>query len=324
MSLTAAIIWLTVSLTLILVGADKLTEGASAIARRLGVSDLTIGLTAVAFGTSAPELVISVTAAADGNPGMALGNVAGSNTLNILLIIGLTALIRPIAIDRGVMKAELPMLVLSSLVLLTAGYSDVLDGRMPAMLTRVDGIIMLMFFGLFMAHTFASARRTEHDDTMTTTAQTVNCPTAKAAIMAIAGLAALLWGGGKFVDSASALARYMGISDAVIALTVVAVGTSLPELATSAVAAVKGRAGMAVGNVIGSNIFNILLVAGSAAVVSPLPFAGITHADLWVMTGAAVLFFVFAKLFGTRCITRPEGLVMLLSYAAYTVWLLAA
>ena len=326
MSLIASIIWLIVSLALILIGANALTDGSSAIAKRMGISDLIIGLTVVAFGTSTPELVISIVAAADGNPSIAVGNIVGSNILNILLIIGLTALVRPIFIKKSIMTNEIPMLILSSVILLVLGYSAALDGIATPTVTRVNGIFLLIFFLLFMRYTFANAKSApqsgEKDPAEADGQRLGKFSTLKSVAFVIGGLAALIWGGDKFVDSASTLARHIGMSEATIGLTIVAIGTSLPELATSIVAAVKGQSALAVGNVIGSNIFNVLLILGTASVVAPLPFAGVSLVDLWTLVGASVLFLVFGWFFRTRCITRAEGAVMLACYLAYTAWLL--
>lgn len=322
------IVWLVAGLAAILVGADMLTDGSSAIAKRMGVSDLIIGLTVVAFGTSTPELVISVMSAVNGNDSLAVGNIVGSNILNILLILGITALIRPIIIKKSVMTNEIPMVVLSSLIMLVFGYSATLDGGPEDIITRVDGIMLLIFFILFMRYTFASARRkpagSEKDPASADGEHLKKVSTLKATVFIVIGLAGLIWGGDRFVDGASSLARHMGVSEALIGLTIVAIGTSLPELATSIIAAVKNQPGLAVGNVIGSNIFNILFVLGTAATVAPLPFRGVTRVDLWTLMGASIMFLVFARAFRHRCITRPEGVVMLVAYIAYMAWLVIA
>ncbi len=325
MGITASIIWLIAGLALILVGANALTDGASAIARRMGISDLIIGLTVVAFGTSTPELVISIVAAVEGNAAIAVGNVVGSNILNILLIIGLTALVRPIIIKKSVMTQEIPILILSSVIMLILGYSATLDGISPASVTRVDGLLLLIFFLLFMRYTFASARNSAPAvDADKETASAGHRPRlAKSILYVVAGLAALIFGGEKFVDGASSLARHMGICEATIGLTIVAIGTSLPELATSIVAAVKKQPGLAVGNVIGSNIFNILLILGTAATISPLPFEGVGLVDLWTLVGASFMFLWFGWAFRQRTITRPEGAVMLVCYLAYMGYLIS-
>lgn len=315
------LLWLVTGLTLILVGANILTDGASAVAGRMGVSDLVIGLTVVAFGTSTPELVISVVSAIDGNTSIAIGNIVGSNILNILLIIGATALIRPIVVKKTVMTNEIPMVVLSSLVLLVFGYSGRLDGG-ENVITRVDGIMLLVFFVLFMRYTFASARNMATDTESKDDAKSA-MPVWRAVVYIVLGLAGLIWGGDRFVDAASSISRSLGVSEAIIGLTIVAIGTSLPELATSVVAAVKGKPGLAIGNVIGSNIFNILLILGTAAAIAPLPFAGITHADLWVMVASSVAFLLVARIYGHQVINRVEGCMLLLGYAGYMFWLLS-
>ncbi len=318
------IFWLVLGLVLILSGANFLTDGASAIAKKFGISDLVIGLTVVAFGTSTPELVISIVASAQGSAPLAVGNVVGSNIFNILAIIGITAIVRPIMVKNSVMTTEIPMVILSSIILLVLGYTLTLDGT-PNLVSRVEGILLLIFFILFMRYTFATARHKNPDiaDPAESTSANLSLPVWRSAVYVFGGLAALIWGGDKFVDGATGIARTLGVSDAVIGLTIVAVGTSLPELATSVVAAVKNEPGLAIGNVIGSNIFNVLLVLGTAAVVRPLPFDGISHTDLWVLLGASVIFFLFGWRFKRRCITRAEGAVMTACYVAYSAWLVA-
>lgn len=322
------IVWLILGLVLILYGANLLTDGASAVAKRLGVSDLIIGLTVVALGTSTPELVISVMAAIDGNAPLAVGNVVGSNIFNILMILGVTAVIMPIKIKKSVMSNEIPMVVLSSLILLVMGYSATLDSVPTSIITRTEGIFLLVFFILFMRYMFASARRQKpsevHDPQEADGTRLRQMSGLKSVIFIVAGLGGLIWGGDKFVDGATGIARLMGVSDAVIGLTIVAIGTSLPELATSVVAAIKKENGLAIGNVIGSNIFNVLLILGTAATISPLPFGGVTHLDLWVLTGASVLFWVCGWFFQHRIINRAEGLLMLACYGAYMFYLVSA
>lgn len=318
------IVWLIVGLVLILVGANALTDGASSIARRMGISDLVVGLTVVAFGTSAPELAISVISASAGNASLAIGNVVGSNIFNILVIIGITALVRPIVIEKSVMSLEIPMVILSSIILLVLGNSGVLDGSGINQVSRVSGIFLLIFFILFMRYTFASAKQPGLDAVEeNTNEKSAEMPVWKSVLYVIAGLAALVWGGDKFVDGASGIASGLGVSDAVIGLTIVAAGTSLPELATSIVAAVKGKPGLAVGNVIGSNIFNVLMVLGLSGVITPLPFGSIGNLDLLTLVGASVLFYIFGWFFKTRTITRVEGFVLTAAYVAYVAVLLS-
>lgn len=307
---------LIIGLVLILGGANYLTDGAAAIARKFGLSDLIVGLTIVAFGTSAPELTISVMSAVDGNTGMAIGNVVGSNIFNTLLIIGAVALARPIHIGKGIMINEIPLVILASVAILAMGCSPWLDGTAPE-ISRVNGILLLLFFVIFMRYIFSQALESKQDRSGQPAGAKPQPRMWLSAIMVVGGLAALIYGGDLFVDKASAIARSWGVSDAIIGLTIVAAGTSLPELATSLVAAVKGNSGIAVGNVIGSNIFNIFLVLGCAAAVRSLPFGGISMLDLGMLTGSALLFWFFGWFFKTRTITRTEGAIMALCYILY-------
>lgn len=316
------ILWLLLGLGLILVGANALTDGSSAIAKRWGVSDLIIGLTVVAFGTSAPELVISLVSALQGSSELAVGNVVGSNIFNVFAIVGITALARPIKIERSIMTTEIPLVVLSSLVLLVMGNAPFLDGSSERMVTRVDGLILLLFFTIFMKHTFASAKNPSAEDA-NETGQVKGMRPLKAWIWIIAGLAGLVFGGNLFVNGASGIAKGLGVSEAVIGLTIVAAGTSLPELATSVTAALKGKTGIAVGNVIGSNLFNIFMVLGTTATIRPLGFGSIGNFDLLTLTAACVLFWIFGWFFKERTITRVEGGILAACYVAYTVVLVA-
>ena len=317
-----SVILLLAGLGLILVGANMLTDGASAVAKRWGVSDLVIGLTVVAFGTSAPELVISIMSAINGSAGLAIGNVVGSNIFNVFVIIGVTAMVAPIAVDRNLMTKDIPLVMLSALVLLAMGNGPLLDGDATPLLTRVDGIILLLFFAVFMRYTFAQAKNTNADE-IDNNPQVRPMKGFKAAGWIILGLAGLIVGGEMFVDSASTIAHDLGVSDAVIGLTIVAAGTSLPELATSVTAALKGRTGMALGNVIGSNIFNIFMVLGCAATIRELPFGGIGNFDLLAMTLACVLFWAFATFYKVRTITRAEGILLFACYVGYVGILIA-
>lgn len=313
------VLLLIVGLVLILGGANYLTDGAASIARRFGLSDLMVGLTIVALGTSAPELTISIVSAVQGNPGMAIGNVVGSNIFNTLLIIGVVALARPIKIEKGIMVNEIPMTILASATIFAMGISPWIDGT-SAQISRVDGIILLLFLCIFMRYIFAQAKAEKSkEDKNAKSKKEMNLWLA--IFMVSGGLAALVYGGDLFVDKASAIASSLGVSDAVIGLTIVAVGTSLPELATSLTAAIKGNTGIAVGNVIGSNIFNIFLVLGTAAAIRPLPFAGVSTLDMEVLLGSALIFWFFGWFFKTRTITRAEGGIMAACYIAYITYL---
>lgn len=317
------IILLIVGLVLILGGANYLTDGAAAVARRFGMSDLMVGLTIVAFGTSAPELTISMMSAIDGNTGIAIGNVVGSNIFNTLIIIGAVAVARPIKITGGIMSKEIPLVVLSAAALLAMGSSKWLDGTTP-IISRVDGILLLLFFAIFMRYIFSQSKQkmpeTSENSNETKSVQMALC---KSVIFIIGGLAALIYGGDLFVDKASAIASSLGVSDAIIGLTIVAMGTSLPELATSLTAAIKGNSGIATGNVIGSNIFNIFLVLGCSATIRPLPFGAISEIDLLVLFASCVLFWIFGWFFGNRTINRAEGGLLVAGYIAYMIYLVA-
>lgn len=327
-----SIIWLIVGLVLILVGANMLVDGSSWIAKRFGMSDLVVGLTVVAFGTSTPELAISVISAIDNSTELAIGNAVGSNIANIMLIIGLTALVRPIAVTRTIMTRQMPLMVLSALFLLLYGNSVFLDGAPVNAINRTDGIILLFMFVLFMIYTVKTAREPEcaPDGTLREPIESHEKidKSGRAALKAIMwillGLAGLIFGGDKFVDGASDIARRLGLSEAVIGLTIVAIGTSLPELATSVVAAAKGNAGLAVGNVIGSNIFNVTLVLGASAAVRPLQFGSIGNVDLFVLVGASLAFWLMGKVGGKNVINRWEGAILLVAYSAYLYWLVAS
>lgn len=314
------IFWLILGLLLILGGANWLTDGASAMAKKWGVSDLVIGLTVVAFGTSAPELSISLISAIKGSAPMAVGNVVGSNIFNVLVIIGTVALVKPIKVEKSIMANEMPLTILSAAALLAIGCGPTLGMAGIREIGRPDGILLLLFFMIFMRYTFAQAKKgMPGDPTAENAAGKPVMPMWKAIVWVAGGLAALIYGGDRFVVGASGIAASLGMSEAVIGLTIVAAGTSLPELATSIAAALKGQTGIAIGNVIGSCIFNIFFVLGLTAVVTPLPFGGIGESDLLVMTGAAVLFWFFGWRFGERVINRWEGGFMLACYVAYVV-----
>lgn len=311
------IILFVAGLLLVLAGANYMTDGASAVAKRLGMSDFMVGLTVVSMMTSAPELVVSITSAVNASTSMAVGNIVGSNIFNILVIVGTCALIKPINVERGVLNNEIPMVILSSVALLAIGLSPWLDDT-PMTVTRVEGILLLLFFLIFMRLTFAQAKTASEDDpTSAKGASEKPLPLWKALLFLFGGLAGLVFGGQWFVEGASGMARSLGMSEAMIGLTIIAAGTSLPELATSVVAAVKGSPGICIGNVIGSNIFNIFFVLGMTSTIMPLQFGGIGLFDLIVLTVASVLFLVTGWFIGHRTIRRGEGAMMLLIYIAY-------
>lgn len=319
------IIFLIGGLVLILIGANLLTDGASALAKRWGVSDLVVGLTVVAFGTSAPELVIGLISAAGGNAGLAVGSAVGSNIFNVFVILGVTALVRPIKVDDGLLTKDIPLVVLSGVVILVMGNTPLLDGASSPVLGRADGIILILFFLIFLRYTFsqASANVEPGDIVEEQGAQIKEMSLGKSVLWVTLGLVGLIVGGDLFVDGASGVAKAMGVSDAIVGLTVVAAGTSLPELATSIAAALKGKQGIAIGNVIGSNIFNSFLVLGCSATVTQLPFGDIGNLDLLTMTAGCVLFWLFGRYFKSHAITRVEGGILTACYIAYIALLVA-
>lgn len=311
------ILYLIGGLALILVGANALTDGASAVAKRFRISPLVIGLTIVAFGTSAPELTVSVVSALKGSSDLAIGNVVGSNLFNTLMIVGVTAAIAPIRITKGTLKHEIPLCILASLALFFCASDILLNGGTVNSISQSDGLLLLCFFIIFLAYTFSIAHQGGGED-----AQIKDMPVWRSILYIGAGLAALIYGGQFFVDGASGIARSLGVSESVIALTLVAGGTSLPELATSVVAALKKNPEMAIGNVIGSNLFNIFFVLGASASITPLTLQGITSLDFYMLIGSSVLLYISALFFRKRTITRWEGAAMALCYVAYLVYLI--
>lgn len=304
------IIFIVLGVTLVLWGADRLTEGASSLARRMNVPEMIIGLTIVAAGTSAPELFVSLVSALKGTPDMAVGNVVGSNTMNAMLIVGCAAAVAPMVISRSTVRKDIPFAIGATLLLMALTY----DGS----LSWVDGIILLAGFAAFMVYTLRQAKAGSSEEKATAT----NMKTGKAVLYLIGGLAGLVVGSNVFVDHASNLAFALGISEAVVGLTVVAGGTSLPELATSVVAARKGQSAIAIGNVIGSNVFNILMILGLTGVICPLEIEGITLVDQAVMLVSIVLVWLFSR---TRyTVERWEGALLVVGYLVYLAWLITS
>lgn len=316
------VLFLIGGLLLILFGANWLTEGASSLAKQLAIPPIVIGLTVVAFGTSAPELTVSVVSALKGSADMAIGNVVGSNIFNTLLIVGCTALVSPIVINNSTLRREIPFSILASVVLLLLICDQEINGAISNTLSRSDGLILLCFFTIFLSYTFSIAMKNRDMDTPKEVEQVNSMPWWKIAISILGGLAGLIIGGQLFVDGASVIARNLGVSESLIGLTLVAGGTSLPELATSIVAALKKNPEIAIGNVIGSNLFNIFFVLGTSATITPLRVAGIQSLDLWVLVISSVLLFVVGLCFGKRVIKRWEGAGLVFLYLAYTGFLI--
>lgn len=309
------IVFLIVGFVLILVGANYMTDGCAAFAKRLGVSDFVIGLTIVSIGTSAPEFIVSLLAAIEGAPAMSIGNIVGSNIFNILMIIGIVAILRPIAVPKSVLTGDAVWMLVSSAAMLFVGLAPEL-GAGPRVLTRVCGLLFVLFFALFLTQAL-NKPKTSTDDSETIKTM----PLWRSLLFLFGGLGVLVWGGEWFVDGATGLARMLGWSEALIGLTILAVGTSLPELAASITAALKGMAGLSVGTVIGSCIFNVFFVLGCAGTITPMAFGNIGLIDLAVLMLSAILFLFFGFVFGNKVIKRWEGIAMVVIYLAYMVYL---
>ncbi|MDI6791585.1 MAG: calcium/sodium antiporter [bacterium] len=279
-------ILLIIGFVLLIKGADFLVEGASSIARRLKVSDLVIGLTVVAFGTSTPELFVNIIASIKGNTGIAIGNVLGSNIANIFLILGVSSIIFPLAVGKGTVWKEIPLSLLAAILLGILANDRLIDKSSLSVLSKIDGIVFISFFIIFIYYTFGIDKRVEGTDEHLTKK---HYGLIKSSLLIILGLIGLSLGGKWIVDGAVGFALRLGISESLIGLTIVAVGTSLPELATSVVAAFKKNAEIAVGNVVGSNIFNIFFVLGISSIIKPLPFQVKSNIDIGVAILAIAL-----------------------------------
>ena len=314
-------IWLQVllllaGLALIVFGADWLVDGASGIARRFGLSEFVIGLTIVGMGTSAPEMVVSFIGAFQGNADIAIGNVVGSNIMNTLLILGVTALILPIAVTPSNKKRDIPVNILITVLLIVLGLEYTLFRSGSNGLSHMDGAILLAVFVLYMWVCFKTGKADEEET-----------PARKRSVwlcllMIAGGLAGLVIGGNLFVDNATELARAMGVSDKFIAITILAGGTSMPELATCVVAAAKKKGQLALGNIIGSNVFNVLLILGGSALIHPLSFEHITYVDLGVLLVSALALMTACYIGWKRVIDRLDGALFLLIWAGYMAWLI--
>lgn len=317
MEITLELVTLIGGLLLILFGANYLVNGSSDIARRFGISEFVIGLTIVGIGTSAPEMVVSFMSAVKGNADMAIGNVVGSNIFNTFMILGFTALISPLAITKENIRRDIPVNIAASVILILLGMSGTIFGIGSNMLGRFDAVILLAFFAWYMATSFKTTQMDESDE-----AETPVRTTWLSIAYIVAGLAGLIFGGRVFVDSATELAKIFGVSDKFIAITVLAGGTSMPELATCIVAALKGKGQLALGNILGSNVFNILLILGGSALITPLSFTGMSNIDLGVLLIGSVFLLLSAYLFRKNKLDRIEAVILLLIEAAYMWYLI--
>lgn len=309
-----SVLYILIGVVVVLWGADRLTEGAVGVAERLHIPQLVIGLTIVAIGTSMPEFCVSLVSALKGTADLAVGNVVGSNIFNSLLIVGITAMVAPMTILKSTVRLDIPFALLASVMLAAFCY----DGE----LTRLDAGILFGLFLVFMFITLQHAKRgekkEESEENEDAKEREQAMPVWKMVALILVGLACLVLGSNVFVDGATKVAAALGVSDAVIGLTVVAMGTSMPELATSVVAARKGNSGIAIGNVLGSNVFNILLVIGLTGVINPMHIQGITWIDLSMLILSMVLLLLFS--YTKYTIARWEGAVLTILFAGYMTW----
>ena len=304
-------------LVLILLGANYLVDGASSIAKKFGLSEFIIGVTIVGIGTSAPEMVVSILSAIQGKADMAIGNVVGSNIFNTLMILGVTALIAPLTITKSNLKKDIPINIAVTVLLIPLGMNFTLFGAGQNQLCRLDGAMMLGIFVWYLWSSFRSEKAADDESGIKI------FPIWLAIIMIAGGLAGLVYGGRLFVNSATEIAKGFGVSDKFIAITVMAAGTSMPELATCVVAALKGRGQLALGNILGSNISNILLILGLSSLITPLSFNGITAVDMITLLGCSIFIFLSAYMFKKRRLDRIEACILLLIEAGYMWYLIA-
>ena len=314
-------ILLIAGLGLLLLGANVLVDSSVAIAKKAHLSNFIIGFTIIGMGTSSPELFISISSALNGSGDMALGNVIGSNICNTLLILGITAAILPFAIERQQTRRDIPFTILVTLLLAIMASDRLIFGSENC-ISRLDGIILLAIFVGYTAYVLYKSRGSNEETGAEDPTKYDKLHAALLIVIALGALGALLFGGNLFLDSAKSLARTWGMSESVISITIVAVGTSLPELITCVVAATRGNTQLALGNVLGSNIFNILMILGIAATISPLHIESIMPADLVVMLASAIMCYIVVFTFGKHRFDRIEGIIFLMLFAAYNVSLL--
>ena len=313
--MTLQILILIAGLFLIVGGAEILVDGSSSLARKMGISEFVIGLTILGMGTSAPEMVVSFIGAVNGNADISIGNVVGSNIMNTLLIAGLTAVILPIAISRENRKVDIPINIFIVALLFVLGMNRSLFGKGDNMLSRVDGAVMLLVFLTYMVWTFVKGKGNAPEPGVKTLGTGISI------LMTVGGIAALIFGGRLFVNSATAIAKMAGVSDKFIALTILAGGTSMPELATCVVAAIRKKGALALGNVIGSNIFNVLFILGGSALIRPMSMASMNMVDFGVLAISSLLLLLACFTGRNHKIDRFDGTLFLLMEAGYLAWL---
>lgn len=309
MELLIQFVFLVIGFTMLVKGADWFVDGSAGIAERLAVPQLVIGLTIVAMGTSAPEAAVSISAALKGSADITIGNVVGSNILNILIILGISSVIVAIAVAKSTVRYEIPYMLAITVLLLVLGWTG-------NEITFMEGVVLWVAFILYLAYLFRMAKKNKEE----VEADENQKPIWQLLALTVIGLVLIVWGSDVTVDAATTIAKFMGLSERFIGLTIVALGTSLPELFTSVSAAMKGKADIAIGNIVGSNIFNILFVVGTTALITPVVFAPNFAIDTIVAIAAGVLLLVCV--FKNQKLTRTGGILMLLGYAAYFVYLL--
>jgi cation:H+ antiporter len=303
---------------LLIYGASLLVDSASSLAKSLNIPNIVIGLTIVAFGTSAPELIVNVFAAVQNSPGIALGNVAGSNLFNMMVILGVSAVIYPIVVKSSTTWIEIPLALLAAVVMLVVANDVLLDAGTPSVISRTDGIVLLLFFAIFLAYNIQLARKGDISDEISVKQMNK----LKSTLLIIAGLALLVAGGRMIVYSAVKIAENLGLSERIIALTIISAGTSLPELATSVTAAFKKNTDIAIGNIVGSNIFNVFLILGTTAVIRPVVITAGANIDLMLNVLVSLMLFLFIFTGKGRRIDRVEGIIFLVMYLGYLIYLI--
>ena len=317
-TIPGVLLGLTIGLILILIGANYLVDGSSSIAKKFGLSEFIIGLTIVGIGTSTPEMVVSFLSSFQGKADMAIGNIVGSNIFNTMMILGITALIAPLAITKSNLKKDIPLNIIVTILLILLGMNLTIFGKGQDQLSRIDGALLL---GVFVWYLWSSFKSDSADDDEES--QVKEYSGLMSVVLILGGLAGLIIGGKMFVNAATELAKAFGVSDKFIAITVMAAGTSMPELATCVVAALKGRGQLALGNILGSNISNILLILGGAALINPLSFSGMTTVDLGAVLASALFILISAYTFKKKQLDRFEGAVLLLMEIAYMWYLIS-
>ncbi len=314
-----AISLLLIGFVILIKGADFLVNGSSSVAKKFNISNLAIGLTVVAFGTSTPELLVNIMSSVKGYDDAAFGNIIGSNNFNLLFILGIAGLIYPLVVHRNTVSFEVPLSLIAAVVLFILVNDTLIWGSSENFLTRIDALILLVFFGLFMyyiSRTMKNGPGSEEGGPIKLYSTWVSV------LFIVLGLAMLVGGGSLVVDNAVAIAKHYGLSERLIGLTILAAGTSLPELATSAVAAYRKNTDIAIGNVVGSNIFNIFFILGITGVIRPTPYNTVMNFDIYILGASTVLLMIFMFTLNQRKLDRWEAFFMLMAYFAYTIVLI--